>query len=499
MTEGGRIVVVGNGMAGARFVEELRRRDSGGRWQVTVIGAEPHAAYNRVLLSNVLAGSASASSIRLVADEHSDPTVHLLSGVSVDRVDRERQEVVTDDGKRFGYDVLVMATGSRPIVPPIPGLHTATGELVHGAAVFRTLDDCDRIVQLAESSETAVVLGGGLLGLEAARGLTGRGLSVQLVHLAPHLMERQLDAAAGEVLRQTLHGLGIRVHVAAAATAVRTCSTVEGVVLADGTVLAADVLVVACGVAPETALAKECGLDVDRGVVVDDHMRTSDSRIFAIGECAQHAGQVYGLVAPAWEQAAVVADVLTATHAAGYSGSRLVTRLKAAGVELAAMGDIDGDTAPGAEPSDGDEVIQFIDPSRGTYKKVVIRAGRVVGAIMLGDVSTAATITQLYDRGAVAPSDRLTLLFSNARSSDTAESPALIPDRATVCRCNGVTKRAITSCWLDGARTADEVSDRTRAGTGCGTCRDAVAGIVDWLAQTAASEPAPAAPAEVTA
>jgi len=482
-----RLVVVGNGMAGSRLVDELRRRDVAGRWHVTVIGDEPHAAYNRILLSNVLAGTATAASINLAAPRPGvdDDTVDVVKGVAVVDIDRDDRVVVTHDGRRIDYDVLVLATGSRALVPPIDGLRRDDGSLVQGAAVFRTLDDCDRILELARTATKAVVLGGGLLGLEAARGLVGRGLDIELVHREPILMERQLDGGAASVLARTVNDLGVRVHLAATATRVHGDGKFEAIELGSGDVLSADLLVVACGVAPETTLARQCGLDVDRGVVVDDSMRTSDPNVYAIGECAQHAGQVYGLVAPAWEQATVLADVLGGpAGAARYSGSRLVTRLKAAGVELAAMGEVDVDVAGTVDGSDA-EVLQFVDPVRGTYKKVVIRDGRITGAILLGDVSTAASVMQLFDRGSLAPPDRLTLLFAGMGGSDATQTPARIPDRATVCRCNGVTKGAITACWLAGARTTEDVAERTRATTGCGTCRDTVDGIVSWLASTA--------------
>ena len=329
------------------------------------------------------------------------------------------------------------------------------------------------------------MLGGGLLGLEAARGLAGRGLAVELVHREGFLMERQLDGGAAAVLARTVRDLGVQVHVASVAARVHGAEGFEAIELESGAILAADLLVVACGVVPETALARKCGLDVDRGVVVDDGMRTNDAHIYAIGECAQHAGQVYGLVAPAWEQAEVLAEVLSGERtAARYAGSRLMTRLKAAGVELAAMGEVDVDVASAFDGSDA-EVLQFVDPVRGTYKKIVIRDGRITGAILLGDVTTAGTVMQLYDRGSPAPPDRLTLLFAGIGGADATETPARIPDRATICRCNGVTKGAITACWLAGARSTGDVAERTRATTGCGTCRDTVDGLVRWLAASA--------------
>jgi assimilatory nitrate reductase electron transfer subunit len=249
---------------------------------------------------------------------------------------------------------------------------------------------------------------------------------------------------------------------------------VSGVELDDGTVLEADLVVLACGVRPETGLAAAAGLAVDRGVLVDDRLRCAgDPAVYAIGECAQHQGTVYGLVAPAWEQARVLADVLTG-GTARYTGSRLVTRLKAAGIELAAMGEtgLDDDEA---------EIVRFADPTRGTYKKVVIRDERLVGAILLGETGTAGLLTQLYDRAAPLPPDRLHLLFHGHGAGTPVDTPVRIPDAATVCQCNNVTKGRIRACWEDGARDVAGVAARTRATTGCGGCRDTVRGILGWL------------------
>lgn len=493
-----RLVVIGNGMAGSRLVQELRRRDSDGKWHVTVLGDERHPAYNRVLLSNLLAGSATPESLRMALPADSADAVDVRLGVTVTGIDRERRQVRTCGGDAVPYDALVLATGSQPLLPPIAGLRDTGGDLIEGVAVFRTVDDCDRILQLADRATTAVVLGGGLLGLEAARGLAARGLSVELVHAAPFLMERQLDAGAGAVLARTVSGLGVAVRCATTVSEVvaeaphhdagigarpRRLSAVR---LTDGTQLPADVLVVACGVRPHTSLAVDSGLAVDRGVVVDDAMRTSDPAIFAIGECAQHAGAVYGLVAPAWEQAAVLAGELTGQVDAGrYRGSRLVTRLKAAGIDLAAMGDTAADVLTADVQQS--EVVQFADPFRGIYKKLILRDGKVTGAILLGDTATVGMVTQLFDREAPAPLDRLALLFPGG-GPPASQTPALLPDRATVCRCNGVEKQAITACWLAGARSVEAIAERTRATTGCGGCRPTVEGIADWLAAATAEQ-----------
>lgn len=458
-----RLVVVGNGMAGSRLVTEVRARDP--HLPITVVGAETCQPYNRVLLSNVLAGSTRPEQVRLL-----DPTwyaahrVEAIFGSAVTCLDRDARAVVTEDGRRVPYDVLVLATGSDAIVPPTPG--------VERAVPFRTLDDCERILESAGSSRRAVVIGGGLLGIEAARGLAGRGLPVTLLHLAGHLMERQLDVEAGEVLGETLAGLGVDIRTGVNAEAVLA----DGVRLAGGELVEGDLVVLACGVRPVTRLAAEAGLEVRRGVVVDDEMRTDDPSIFAIGECAEHDGTVYGLVAPAWEQAGVAADVITGGKAL-YRGSRMVTRLKARSVELAAM----GETQLTEEHA---EVVRFSHRARGTYRKLVIRDGRLVGAIVLGESDAVGTLTQLFDRGGPLPGDRAGLLFPGlSATAHVADSPTLMPDAAKVCQCNNVTKGQIRACWEAGARDVAGIAAATRATTGCGTCRDAVEGIVGWLCE----------------
>ncbi|MFI0450027.1 FAD-dependent oxidoreductase [Actinomadura sp. 6N118] len=471
------IVVIGNGMAGSRFVTELRDRDR--ETPLTVFGAERQQPYNRVLLSNVLAGIAGPDQIGLVDPAwYERNNVEARLGVEVVRIDRDAKEVHASDGSVTPYETLVIATGSTSFVPPIPGTE---GGLPAGAVAFRTLDDCSAILDVASTARSAVVVGGGLLGIEAARGLAGRGLEVTVVHLAGHLMERQLDPGAGKVLARTLRRLGIRALLEANVTGLRVGADgarVTGVELASGDVVAGDLVVMACGVKPEVGLARAAGLEIDRGVVVDETLTSvTDPAVRAIGECSQYGDVVYGLVAPAWEQATVLADVLTgADTGARFTGARQITRLKAASVELAAMGETHhGDDDPDVE------VMQFADASRGTYKKVVIRDDRVIGAILLGETSTAGTLTQLYDRAAPLPADRLSLFFPGMGGVQTADSPVRMPDAATVCHCNNVSKGQIRTCWEKGARSAAEVAAETRASTGCGGCRDALEGIVAWL------------------
>jgi NAD(P)H-nitrite reductase large subunit len=419
----------------------------------------------------VLAGRRRTGDIGLaLAPDH---VVHHL-GTAVDRIDRAARVVHAADGTSTPYDALVLATGSTAFVPPVQGVAGADGRLLAGVHVFRTLDDCDAITAEAGRARRAVVVGGGLLGLEAARGLLRHGLQVELVHAADHLMDAQLDAAGGAVLRRAVEALGVGVHLGSRASAVTGGARVTGVRLADGGHVDGDLVVLACGVRPVTGLARDAGLAVDRGVLVDDELRTDDPAVFAVGECAQHRGSVYGLVAPAWEQAAVLADVLSGRPAA-YTGSRLVTRLKAMDLDVAAM----GETAP--EPADsggGLEVLVFADPVRHVYKKVVVRDGVVTGAVLLGDLSTVGTLTQAYDRATPLATARLHLLFAGAVGAAPADAADLADD-AVVCTCNAVTAGAVRACAADGCRTVADVACATRATTGCGSCIGAVERLLE--------------------
>ena len=451
-----RVVVVGNGMAGARLVAELVRRDSS--LHLTVFGAEPDRAYNRVLLSDVLAGRRGARELALV--EPAGPVRH--AGVTVTRIDRHLQTVTATDGSTTPYDVLVLATGSTAFIPSVQGIAGPAGTLLPGVHAFRTLQDCEMIADGARRSTRAVVVGGGLLGLEAARGLLQRGLRVDVVHGGSHLMDVQLDPAGGAVLRRAVEALGVGVHVGSQASRVLGGRSVTGVGTADGRVVDADLVVLACGVRPSVSLARHAGLAVDRAVLVDDELRTDDPAIFAIGECAQHRGEVYGLVAPAWEQAAVAAEVITG-GASRYTGSRLVTRLKAMDLEVAAM----GDTAPGlADVEPGLEVLVLSDPARHVYKKLVVRDGVLVGAVLLGDLSTVGTLTQAFDRRSPLPADRAGLLVAPRAGT------AVLDDEDLVCTCNGVTAGELRAC-----SSVAEAALTTRATTGCGGCSAVVAGL----------------------
>ena len=411
-----RLIVIGNGMAGARFVEDLVARNGRDRFDIVVFGDEPCGNYNRILLSNVVAGSSEPKDIFLNPFEWYERNGILFrSGVRVSAVDRVRK--LADEE---AYDYLVFATGSRPFVPPIERLKDESGQFKNGVFVFRTLDDCLRIVDYAAKARKAVVLGGGLLGLEAARGLLLRGLEVHVVELAAHPMSVQLDASAGSVLRTTLEKLGIRFHLGRSVAAVNGSDSVESVTLNDGHIETCDMFVISAGIRPNIDIAKGAGLTVERAIVVGDDLASiTDSSIFAIGECAQHRGQVYGLVAPCREQAKILAARLSgADPHAVYTGSSTSTTLKVMGVDLTVLG--------AKEPSDEkDGVVTYCDTHRGIYKKIILREGRVAGAILLGDTRIANTLLRAFHKGEVVPENPQDLLVP-APSAEI--SPQAAPD-----------------------------------------------------------------------
>jgi nitrite reductase (NADH) large subunit len=451
-----RVAVVGNGMVGATLLEELTAR-APGRLEITVFGEEPEPAYDRIKLSSLLAGTCSPADLTILDRSwYRRNDVVLLDGRRVVSIDRDRREVIDDTGEATEYDICVLATGSDPLIPPIEGRDRG------GVHAFRSLSDVDSILRAAESAQNAAVLGGGLLGLEAAHGLSARGLPVTVVHLMDRLMERQLDGVGAHLLRGQLEQRGLRLHLSAETVALHGNGTVEAVALADGTVIEADVVVVACGIRPRVELAAFAGLEVRRGVVVDDQMRTSDPSIYAIGECCEHRGRCYGIVAPLREQARTLAAHLTGTTDAAYEGGVEATTLKVAGVNVFSAGRFHH------EPDD--EVLTLEDTGTGVYKKVVLNAGRVEGAVLVGDLATAPQITAALGGVPFLDGARLALVAppTGQPASSVADSLA---DDAVVCGCNGVTKATICSAILEkGCASRAAVTACTRAAGSCGSC-----------------------------
>ncbi|ROP27857.1 nitrite reductase large subunit NirB [Couchioplanes caeruleus] len=470
-----RLVVIGNGMAGARTLEEILARD--GDFAVTVFGDEPYGNYNRIMLSNVLAGVEDEAGIFLNdLSWYADNGITLHTGTRIARIDPRARQVYAEDGTATPYDKLIIATGSTPWVPPIKGIHSPGRGYHQGVFAFRTLDDTRAMIRYARDHERAVVIGGGLLGLEAARGLQNHVSHVTLLHAMGHLMNTQLDAQGGATLQRSVEQLGIEVITDAMTTEILGKHAVTGVKLADGRTIACDVVVIAAGIRPNAAVAQASGIEVDRGIVVDDQMRVrGEPDIYAVGECVQHRGEVYGLVAPLWEQAKVLADHLTGRDPeAAYHGSRVATKLKVAGVDVAAMG------IQEAERED-DETVVFSEPRKGVYKSLVIRDGRLIGATLVGDVRKVAFLMQAFDRGLALPEDRAELMF-DLGGPPAEVSAADMPDDTQVCNCNGVSKAALVKTVQGGCKTVTGVMDATRAGKGCGTCKSVVQRIVEWAA-----------------
>ncbi|MEA2504491.1 MAG: nitrite reductase large subunit [Actinomycetota bacterium] len=478
-----RLVVVGNGMAGARTVEEILQRGGERLFEVTMFGDEPYGNYNRILLSGVLAGVDDAADIFLnPLAWYRDNGITLHAGVRVTEIDRWAKKVFADDGTAVAYDKLIIATGSRPFFPPFEGLRSPDGSTKAGVFGFRTIDDCNEMTSYAAGHRRVAVIGGGLLGLEAARGMLNHGLEVHVIHQSAHLMNQQLDAKGGAVLKATVENLGLQVHLGKSTTAVLGDDRVTGLAFADGTSLDCDMVIVATGVRPNSELAARGGFTVERAIVVDDQMRTvDDPDVYAVGECAQHRDRVYGLVAPLWEQAKVLADHITHTDSsAAYRGSRTATKLKVMGVELAVMG-------VKAPERDEDEFLQFYESKRGVYKTIVVRDGKLVGATLLGDVNKVSFLIQAFDRATPLPPERLSLLFDLGTPSVDVGIGEL-GDNAQVCNCNGVSKGSLVECVAAGNRTVKSVMETTRAGMGCGACRELVAQIVDWACEGSVEE-----------
>ncbi|MGK9459068.1 NAD(P)/FAD-dependent oxidoreductase [Streptomyces sp. G6] len=399
MTSNTRVVVIGAGLAGVTLARRLGELGT----PALVVGDEEHRPYNRVLLAEVLAGRYSPEVVALPAP------AGLLRG-RVTGVDRAGRTVHCADGSVIAYDTLVLATGSNAVLPPLRGLFTPDRELPEGVHAFRTMDDCLRLSKALRPGVRAVVVGGGLLGVSAARALAVRGAQVVLAQQSERLMERQLDPAASALVRRHLEDLGVEVHTECRVRDVRSAGgAVRSVELADGYALGADVVVLACGVRPRVGLARAAGLEVAEGVVVDDELRTSDPHIRAIGDCAQHAGRVYGLAAPALEQAGALAELLAGdgSTAARYTGTRSLTRLTLTGpggplgpegsFDLAAFGETD--------PRPGDDVVQLADATRGTYRKVVVRDDRLVGGVLVGELGTVGALARAWEGAEPLPSD----------------------------------------------------------------------------------------------
>lgn len=466
-----RLVVVGNGMAGMRTVEELLKL-APDLYDITVFGAEPHPNYNRILLSPVLAGEQTLDDIVIHPYEwYEGHGIRLLAGRAVTRIDRARRVVVADDGSEVHYERLLLATGSNPVILPIPGAR------LPGVITYRDIADTNAMIEAAQRYRRAAVIGGGLLGLEAANGLKARGMEVTVVHVMPWLMERQLDETAGRLLQRSLEARGLRFLLRTTTTELiagesgRVCA----LRFADGSTLGAELVVMAVGIRPNTALAEAAGLHCNRGVVVDDTMQTFDPRIYAVGECVNHRGVAYGLVAPLYEQAKVAANHLARFGIGRYAGSVTATKLKVTGIDLFSAGNFLG--------GEGCEEIVLSDPGAGVYKKLVVKDDRLIGACLYGDTVDGSWYFKLLREGRSIADIREHLMFGEPNLGDTGhqgQSRALaMKDGDEVCGCNGVTKGAIVKAIrAQKLTTLEEVRKCTKASSSCGSCTGLVEQIL---------------------
>ncbi|MGE5516847.1 MAG: nitrite reductase large subunit NirB [Bacteroidota bacterium] len=479
-----RLVVIGNGMAGMRTVEELLAR-APVRYDITVFGAEPHPNYNRIMLSSVLAGEKTVDDIVINSREwYADNDITLHTGDPVVAIDRAAKTVTSASGRVVTYDKLLISTGSKPLMPPLPGLE------LPGVVAFRDIADVDKMMAAAANKQRAVVIGGGLLGLEAAWGLRRQGMPVALVHLMPTLMERQLDVEAGKLLQRDLTERGLHFFTSGQTESIIGTDKAEGLKLADGREVPADLVVVAIGIRPNIDLAKAAGLDVNRGIRVGDDMATSDADIYSVGECVEHNGQVFGLVAPLWEQAKVCAARLAGDDVAAYATPPLSTRLKITGIDVFSAGQL-------AAEDEADSEIVFRDVAKGIYKKLVLRDDKVVGAVLYGEVADGGWYFDLMRQGkdVAEMRDRIILgrAFADSGCCGGAKGGmdvAAMADDSQVCGCNGVSKGAIVAAIkAKNLTTLDEVRAHTKASASCGQCTGVVQAILAHVTGADAAAP----------
>ncbi|NNM69955.1 MAG: NAD(P)/FAD-dependent oxidoreductase [Gallionella sp.] len=464
-----RLVVIGNGMAGIRTLEELLKM-SPHEYEITVFGAEPQPNYNRILLSPVLSGEMKFQDTVLNDwSWYDDNHITLHSGKLVTKIDRHRCVVETDDGLSVPYDRLLIATGSNPIVLPVPGAN------LEGVIAYRSIDDVEKMLAAAKTGKRAVVIGGGLLGLEAANGLSLQGMEVSVVHLCDWPMERQLDKVGGGLLQIELEKRGLKFFMARQTESILGTDKVTGLRFKDGKEIAADLVVMAVGIRPNMALAKSAGIHCERGIVVNDTMQTYDPKIYSVGECVQHRGQTYGLVAPLFEQAKVAANHLAEYGRMRYEGSLVSTKLKVTGIDLFSAGDFN--------VALGDEELLLQDSARGVYKKLVLRDNKLRGAVMYGDTVDGPWYFQMLRDGTDISEMREHILFGQGHLGDSGRggvsSVANMPDSAEICGCNGVCKGVIVNAIIEKKLfTLEGVRAHTKASSSCGSCTGLVESIL---------------------
>ncbi len=475
-----KLVLVGNGMAGVNVIEHLLKL-APGNYEITIFGSEPHPNYNRILLSYVLAGDSSVEDIVIHPwDWYKANGITLYTGHTVTAVDTQARTVTSDQGVTVAYDKLILATGSNPFMLPLPGADK------EGVMAYRTIRDCEMMIDAARKYKKAVVIGGGLLGLEAARGFLNLGMKVDVVHIGDTLMERQLDRTAAKLLQEALEAQGMNFLLEKQSAEILGDRRVAGLKFKDGSVAEADLVVMAVGIRPNVELAKSIGLEVNPGIVVNDYMQTSMPDIYAVGECAMHRGVVYGLVAPLYEQGAVLAKHLVGVETAPYEGSVVYTKLKVSGVDVFSGGQF--------LESEGCKTIRVHDEYSGVYKKVVIRDNKMIGAVLFGDTSDGTRLMQMIRDGSDISGMEKASILREPASSGEGPAVAAMSDDTIVCGCNGVSKGAICSAIREqGLTSVDEVKNCTGASRSCGGCKSLVGDLLaytlgDSYDRTAAKE-----------
>lgn len=461
-----QLVLIGNGMAGVRAIEEMIKLDPD-RFHITIFGEEPYPNYNRILLSKVLQGDTKLADITLNDwNWYEDNVIQLYPGEKAVKIDTEQKQVATSKGRAVSYDKLIIATGSLPFIIPVPG-HDK-----QGVTAFRDIKDCETMIDASKSYQKAAVIGGGLLGLEAARGLLNLGMKVDVIHLAGFLMERQLDEAAGKMLQRELEKQGMNFLMEKQTAEILGDDRVTGIRFQDGEEIETDLVVMAAGIRPNVTLAQESGIAVNRGILVNDYMETNIPDVYAVGECAEHRGMVYGLVAPLYEQGKAMAARICDREGAPYEGSVLSTQLKVSGVDVFSAGEINEDESTKA--------VKLFDDWNGTYKKVLVKDGRVSGAVLFGDTSEGAKLLRFINKGMPAAE-----YFEAAQEAEGESVVASMEDSEIICGCNGVSKGTIVTAIRDqGLTTVDQVKGCTSASRSCGGCKPLV---VDLLAHTLGS------------
>jgi len=455
------VVVIGNGMVGLRFCEKLAEFDTAGEYRIVTFCEEPRAAYDRVGLTTFFAHRDAEKLMLARREWYQEQGIELHLGDRANAIDRKRQLVRSEKGVVIPYDIVVLATGSFPFVPPIPGIDK------RGVFVYRTIEDLQRIIEFAKSSRRCAVLGGGLLGLEAARAAHELGLETHVIEFSPRLMPRQIDEAGSKTLVKRIEAMGVRVHLGMSSKAVHGNGSVERLEFTDGRSLDLEMIIVSAGIRPRDDLAKSCGLALGErgGILVNDLLQTSDPNIFAIGECASHRGMVYGLVAPGYEMAEVVAANLTGAER-HFAGTDLSTKLKLMGCDVASFGDYEA-------PNDRATPLVFEDPFAGIYKKLFfsLDGTRLLGGILVGDATSYGVCSMLAKGGSPLPCQPHELLVGSSNGASTLGSPDTMPDEAQICSCNNVSKGQICAAIREqNLETVSDVKQCTRAGTGCGGC-----------------------------